>query len=119
MCFHDRGILTHCLYNKVFNRFPENRKLWANELYDFVENNGIIILTASKEELINRYHQRSDDIFKLENVLKMNDAYVDAYIEFLGSFDTVRLISVDNKTPLQVYEEAAMLYEEMYRRGSE
>jgi thymidylate kinase len=118
LCFHDRGILTHYLYNKVFERFPENKKLWNEELYKFVQDNGIIILTASKETLINRYQSRSDDLFKLENIIKMNDAYVEIYIDWLSSFDTVKMIDVGNKNPMQVYKEAEELYERMYSRGA-
>jgi len=117
LCFHDRGILTHYLYNRVFERFPENRKLWNQELYDFVQDNGIIILAANKETLINRYQTRSDDLFKLDNIMKMNEAYVDIYTAWLHSFDTVKLINVDNKNPMQIYKEAEELYEQMYTRG--
>lgn len=119
MCFHDRGILTHYLYNKVFNRFQENSGIWSSQLYDFIQNNGIIILTANIDELEKRFKERSDDLFKLENIIKMNDAYTDIYHHWLSSFDTVRRIHVDNKTPLQVYEEAKDLYDLMLMRGTQ
>jgi len=117
MCFHDRGILTHCLYNEIFNRYEDDNLMWHNELYDFVQNNGIIILVGSTTELVNRYQIRSDDLFKLNNVLRMNEAYREIYRDSLYAFETVKLIEIDGKTPLQVYEEAEKLYLYMLGRG--
>jgi len=117
MCFHDRGILTHYLYNEIFNRYEDDNLMWHNELYDFVQNNGIIILVGSTTELVNRYQIRSDDLFKLNNVLRMNEAYREIYRDSLYAFETVKLIEIDGKTPLQVYEEAEKLYLYMLGRG--
>ena len=118
MCFHDRGILTHYLYNKLFNRYPEDNLKWLFELDSFVENNGIIILVGSDAELINRYQLRSDDLFKLSNILEVNGAYKAIYRDYLYTFPTVRLIEIDGKTPQKVYEEAEKLYRYMLERGA-
>ena len=118
MCFHDRGVLTHYLYNVTFDRYPDNDSLWYNELCDFVQSNGIVILHGSDEELRKRFFNRSDDIFKIHKILNINDAYLQLYNNCLHAFPTVKLINVDNKTPLQVYEEAEKLYLYMLGRGA-
>ena len=117
MCFHDRGILTHHVYNTLFDRYQDNHLMWHNELYKFVQNNGIIILVGSVTELVNRYQLRSDDLFKLSNILEVNEAYRRIYRDFLYVFKTVKLIEIDGKTPLQVYEDAEKLYLYMLERG--
>lgn len=117
MCFHDRGILTHYIYNMVFKRYGEDLPLWWNELQDFIKYNGIIILVGSEVELVNRYHKRSDDLFKLPNIVKMNEAYKRLYRDFLSSFFTVKMIEIDGKTPDQIYREAEKLYAYMLGRG--
>lgn len=117
MCFHDRGILTHYLYNKVFERYMDSHLMWHNELYNFVQNNGIIILVGSATELVDRYQIRSDDIFKLNSVLRMNEEYRAIYRDFLYVFPTVKLIEIGDKTPLEIYQEAEKLYLYMLGRG--
>jgi thymidylate kinase len=118
MCFHDRGILTHYLYNRLFNRYPEDNLKWLFELDKFVENNGIIILVGSAAELANRYRLRNDDLFRLANILKINDEYRSIYKNYLYAFSTVELIEIDGKTPLQIYKEAEKLYLYMLGRGT-
>jgi thymidylate kinase len=117
LCFHDRGILTHFLYNMIFERYDEDASLWRNELYNFIENNGIIILVGSDAELVNRYQLRSDDIFKLSHILKVNKAYKKFYRDFLSTFHTVKLIEIDGKTPQQIYNDAESFYTYMLGRG--
>lgn len=118
MCFHDRGILTHYLYNKLFDRYPEDNLKWLFELDRFVENNGIIILVGSVEELTDRFRFRNDDLFKLANILEINQAYKAIYRDYLYLFPTVKLIEIDGKTPLQIYNEAELFYAYMLGRGN-
>lgn len=110
MCFHDRGILTHYLYNTTFNRYKEDELIWYNELFDFIHSNGIIILHASEAELRKRFFSRSDDIFKINKILDVNKRYLEIYNNYLCLFPTIKIIEVDNKTPIEVYEEAKKLY---------
>jgi len=117
MCFHDRGILTHYIYNQTFERYGEDLSLWWNELTGFIKHNGIIVLVGSEAELVNRYQKRSDDLFKLSNIVKMNEAYKKLCRDFLSSFFTVKVIEIDGKTPDQIYREAEKLYIYMMGRG--
>jgi thymidylate kinase len=117
MCFHDRGILTHFVYNKEFKRYIEDLTMWMGELVKFVKKNGIIILVASEEELTRRHSLRSDDCFKLGQILQINEAYVTIYGKFLCDFENVRLIYVDKKTPFEIYEEAKSLYQEILEKS--
>jgi len=118
MCFHDRGILTHYLYNKTFDRYEDNELMWYNELYNFVQSNGIIILVGSEGELRKRFFDRSDDIFKINKILDINREYLNIYNNYLYVFPTVKLIKIDGKTPFKIYEEAEKLYLYMLGRGS-
>lgn len=117
MCFHDRGVLTHFIYNKEFGRYKEDLIMWLQEVVKFIQKNGIILLVASEEELKRRHALRSDDCFKLDAILKINEAYIKFYGKFLCDYENVRLICVgDGKTPLEVYNEAKILYEKMLRK---
>lgn len=117
LCFHDRGILTHYLYNATFGRYNDDLILWLNELIEFVKKNGIVILHASDELVTERFKQRSDDLFKLDNILRINRAYKDIYFDVLKPYKTVEYIEVDGKTPEQILSEASALYYYMLLRA--
>jgi len=120
MCFHDRGIMTHYVYNKCFNRFPEDLDMWFDQLIKFLEaGNGIIILTAGVSTIGERFGERSDDLFKLDRILAVNEEYIKLYFELSPTYDTVRLISTDDKTPKEIYKEASSFYGKMFLRGTE
>lgn len=118
MCFHDRGILTHYVYNVAFNRFPEDHVMWVGELIKFVKHNGIIILIGGRDELTKRFKERSDDCFKLESILRINEEYASIYQEVLYKYPTVKCIVVNEKTPIEVYREAEKHYYYMVGRGA-
>jgi len=118
MCFHDRGILTQVVYNVTFGRYKEDHYLWMRELIKFIESNGIIILVGSPEELSKRFHKRSDDCFKLDAILQINEEYASFYLTVLKNFPTVKCINIDGKTPMQIYQEAEKLYLYMIGRGA-
>jgi thymidylate kinase len=121
MCFHDRGIMTHYVYNKCFNRYPEDLDMWFNGIIEFLKygKGGIIILTASENTLRHRFLQRNDDFFKLDKILAVNDEYIELYFKLSHAYDTLKLISTDNKTPKEIYKEATALYGKMYLKGIE
>jgi len=120
MCFHDRGIMTHYVYNKCFNRFPEDLDMWFDQLIKFLEaGNGIIILTAGVSTIGERFGERSDDLFKLDRILAVNEEYIKLYFELSPTYDTVRLISTDDKTPKEIYKEASSFYGKMFLRSTE
>lgn len=110
LCFHDRGILTHYLYNATFKRYLDDLIIWLNELNNFVQSNGIVILHASDDLIKTRFGERSDDLFKLDNILKINKAYKEVYFDVLRPNKTVRFIEVDGKSPEQIMTEASDLY---------
>lgn len=112
LCFHDRGILTHYVYNMNFGRYPEDLDLWHHELIEFAKYNGIIILAAQDlRTLEDRFKQRGgDDLFRLGEIFEINEQYKLVYCSLLYIFPTVKLIYIENKTPKQIYEEAEKLY---------
>lgn len=91
--------------------------MWLEEVVKFVRKNGIILLVAGDIELKKRHSLRSDDCFKLDAILKINEAYITFYDKFLCDFENVKKIYVDNKTPYEIYDEARILYEKMFRKA--
>ena len=51
----DRNILTHVLYNEAFSRHKDKIKIWSDELFRYLTNNGTILLICSDKEIINRF----------------------------------------------------------------
>ena len=127
LCFHDRGIMTHYVYNKCFRRFTEDLDMWFNEFIHFLEaGNGVVILTANENTIRKRFFDRNDDLFKLDRILAVNKEYVKLYFELKNTHDTallikstVCLISTDDKTPEEVYKEASSFYGKLFLRGIE
>jgi thymidylate kinase len=119
LCFHDRGILTHCVYNELYNRFTEDKALWYEQLILFCRDNAIVLLVADDNNILrNRYNNlRQDDIYKREEIVKVNIHYQKVYTKILRYYENVRQIIIDNKTPYEIFEEASEHYELMLRKA--
>lgn len=113
MCFHDRGVLTHFVYNDLYKRYPEDYELWYNAVTDFCRHHGIVLLVADDNNILrHRYDNlRQDDIYKREEIVKVNTHYKLVYSSFLKFFVNVKQIIIDNKTPIEIFEEACEHYE--------
>ena len=120
MCFHDRGILTHYVYNTLYKRYLEDILMWKDQLLRFAQNSGIILLVANDNNILReRYDNlRKDDIYKREEIVKINTHYQQIYMETLQYFENIKQIIIDNKSPLEIFEEASEHYEFMLRKAT-
>ena len=119
MCFHDRGVLTHFVYNDLYKRFPEDSQMWLDQLLSFCRDHAIILLVADDNNILRkRFAERSDEIYKREEIVKINIHYKQVYIKNLQYFENVKQIIIDNKTPVEIFKEASEHYEFMLRKAS-
>ena len=119
MCFHDRGVLTHFVYNDLYKRFPEDSQMWLDQLLAFCRDHAIILLVADDNNILRkRFAERSDEIYKREEIVKINIHYKQVYIKNLQYCENVKQIIIDNKTPVEIFKEASEHYEFMLRKAS-
>lgn len=119
MCFHDRGVLTHFVYNDLYKRFPEDSQMWLDQLLSFCRDHAIILLVADDNNILRkRFAERSDEIYKREEIVKINIHYKQVYIKNLQYCENVKQIIIDNKTPVEIFKEASEHYEFMLRKAS-
>ena len=102
----DRGILTHLLYNKYFERYPELADSYSKDFVDYLSNNGLIILSLSDKVIAKRFEERGDHLYDLEPILGMNKLY-NVASKGLENIPFVKVIEADGKTVAQTIAEAA------------
>jgi thymidylate kinase len=74
----DRGLISSIVFSKFFNRGYD-----LTYIFDFIKRNDlqIFIMKVDNETLIERYKIRGEELFNIDEVIKINEAFLEVYDE--------------------------------------